>query len=61
MNVYILIIDINIITLTYDISEFNLNNCIREKNIISKKYLYILAQVFSCNTGKLYYILKYHE
>ena len=36
MNVYILIIDINIITLTYDISEFNLNNCIREKTLFLK-------------------------
>ena len=41
MNVYILIIDIDMNTLIYDISEFNLNNCIGVKNIISKKHSYL--------------------
>ena len=52
MNVYILIIDIDMNTLIYDISEFNLNNCIRVKTIISKKHLYLYINFFNYNIGK---------
>ena len=38
MDVYLLIRDIYMNTLIYDISEIDLNNCIKGKTIIYEKY-----------------------
>ena len=46
MNVFILIIGIDMITLIYDISEINLNNCIKVKNINFLKNSKYICSIF---------------